>query len=108
MAATLGEFEQLLLLAMVRLGKTAYGANLRQDIEKRTGRTVAIGAIYTGLDRLEKKGYVASRVGSPTPERGGRRKKFYRLEPLGAKALGRSYQEFKSMAEGLVRKLEAL
>ena len=108
MAATLGEFEQLLLLAMVRLGENAYGATLRKDIEKRTGRTIAIGAVYTALDRLERKGYVASRVGQPTPERGGRRKRFYRLEPRGATALNHSYRDFKSMAEGLGRKLEAL
>ncbi len=108
MAATLGEFEQLLLLAMVRLGKNAYGATLRKEIEKRTGRTVAIGAVYTALERLERKGYVGSKVGEPTPERGGRRKKYYRLEPLGAKALNRSCHDFKRMADGLGRKLEAL
>ena len=108
MAATLGEFEQLLLLAMVRLEKNAYGATLRKDIEKRTGRTIAIGAVYTALDRLQRKGFVASRVGQPTPERGGRRKRFYRLEPRGAKALNHSYRDFKSMAEGLGRKLEAM
>ena len=108
MTATLGEFEQLLLLAMVRLGKNAYGATLRQEIEKRTGRTVAIGAVYTALERLERKGYVGSKVGEPTPERGGRRKKYYRLEPLGAKALNRSYHDFKRMADGLGRKLEVL
>lgn len=108
MAATLGEFEQLLLLAIVRLEKNAYGATLRQEIEKRTGRTVAIGAIYTTLERLERKSYVRSKVGKPTPERGGRRKKFYRLEPLGAKALNRSYHDFKRMAAGLGQKLETL
>ena len=108
MATTLGEFEQLLLLAIVRLEKNAYGATLRQEIEKRTGRTVAIGAIYTTLERLERKSYVRSKVGEPTPERGGRRKKFYRLEPLGAKALNRSYRDFKRMADGLGQKLETL
>ncbi len=108
MAATLGEFEQLILLAIVRLEKNAYGATLRQEIEKRTGRTVAIGAIYTTLERLERKSYVRSKVGEPTPERGGRRKKFYRLEPLGAKALNRSCHDFKRMAAGLGQKLETL
>ncbi len=108
MAQSLGEFEQLLLVAIVRLGKGAYGASLRREIEQRTGRTVAIGAVYTALDRLEQKGCVASRMGEPTPERGGRRKKFYRLEPLGSKALGRSYQDFKHMVSGLGKKLEAM
>ena len=108
MPQSLGEFEQLLLFAIVRLGKNAYGASLRREIEERTGRTVAIGAVYTALDRLEQKGFVDSRMGEPTPERGGRRKKFYRLEPLGSKALGRSYNDFKQMVAGLGKKLEAM
>ncbi len=108
MAQSLGEFEQLLLVAIVRLDKGAYGASLRREIEQRTGRTVAIGAIYTALDRLEQKGFVASRMGKPTAERGGRRKRFYRLETLGSKTLGRSYQSFKQMVAGLGKKLEAM
>ena len=108
MAQSLGEFEQLLLVAIVRLDKGAYGASLRREIEQRTGRMVAIGAVYTALDRLEQKGFVASRMGKPTAERGGRRKRFYRLEPLGSKALGRSYHDFTQMVAGLGKKLEAM
>ena len=68
----LGEFEQLVLLAVVRLDAEAYGSTIRREIEQRTGRTIAIGALYTALDRLERKGYVNSRLSDPTPQRGGR------------------------------------
>ena len=108
MAKALGDFEKLILLALLRLEDSAYGAAIREEIQRRTGRDVAIGAVYTALERLERKGFVASRVGDPTPERGGRRKKFYRGSPLGAKALGRSCRAFWSMAEGLKGRLESL
>src|SRR5688572_6992089 len=83
----LGEFEQLTLLALLRLEPEAYGVSMHREIEARTGRPVLLSAVYTTLDRLERKGLVASWVGEPTPERGGRRKKYYRLEPVGAEAL---------------------
>ena len=67
----LGEFEHIVLLAVLRLGDDAYGASVRREIETRTGRALTVGALYRTLDRLELKGYVASRVGDPTPERGG-------------------------------------
>ncbi|HEY7450655.1 MAG TPA: helix-turn-helix transcriptional regulator, partial [Vicinamibacterales bacterium] len=67
------------MLALVRLNDHAYGVSVRQEIEKRTGRDVSIGAIYATLDRLEAKGYVTSRLGDPTPERGGRSKRFFRV-----------------------------
>ena len=62
---TLGEFEQLVLLAIVRLSAEAYGSTIRREIEERTGRSIAIGALYTALDRLERKGYVSSRLSDP-------------------------------------------
>ena len=67
---TRGEFEQLLLLAIVHLGEDAYGVTIRQEVEARTGRDVAIGALYTSLDRLERKGFVRSAMSEPTPDRG--------------------------------------
>ncbi|MCZ6918103.1 MAG: helix-turn-helix transcriptional regulator, partial [Gemmatimonadetes bacterium] len=87
MVQTLGEFEQLILLALVRLGEDAYGVSMRREIEHRTGRAISAGAIYTALERLGRRGFVTSRLGDPTPQRRGRPKKFYRLEPAGADAL---------------------
>ena len=72
----LGEFEQLLLFALLRLDGDAYGVTIRQSIESRTRRSVPLGQVYTVLQRLESRGLVSSRVGDPTPERGGRRKRF--------------------------------
>ena len=98
---TLGEFEQLVLLAIVRLAADAYGSTIRDEIEDRTNRSVAIGALYTALDRLERKGYVASRMSDPTPERGGRAKRYYKLKPAGAAALRRSREALGSMWAGV-------
>ena len=86
----LGEVEHLILLAIVRLGEGAYGVTIRHEIEERSGREVAIGALYTSLDRLERKGFVRSSLSEPTPERGGRSKRCYRLEALGERALQES------------------
>jgi PadR family transcriptional regulator PadR len=108
MSQSLGEFEQLVLLALVRLGPDAYGATVRREIESRTGREVAISAVYTTLERLEGKGYVRSRVGEPTPERGGRRRRHFELLPSGARALKAAYEAFSEMTAGLDRKLKAL
>ncbi len=104
----LGEFEQLILFALVSLGDQAYGVTIRQEIEARAGRPVSVGAVYTALDRLESRGYVRSRVGDPTPQRGGRRKKYYEIEPEGAVTLSRSYTTLSRMADGLVAKLDSL
>lgn len=98
---TLGEFEQLVLLAIVRLAADAYGSTIRDEIEDRTSRSVAIGALYTALDRLERKGYVGSRMSDPTPERGGRAKRYYKLKPAGAAALRRSREALVSMWAGV-------
>ena len=88
----LGEFEDLVLRAVWRLGDDAYGVPLRQTLEEATGRSVSIGALYTTLERLEKKGYVKSRVGEKTAERGGRAKKFFKIEGLGMQALAEAEQ----------------
>jgi len=108
MGRALGEFEQLILFALVELEDDAYGAAIGRAIERRTGRQVAAGAIYTALDRLATRELVTSEVGKPTAERGGRRRKYYRLEPAGALELSRSVDVIRTMADGLLPKLEAM
>lgn len=108
MGRALGEFEQLILLALVELEDDAYGAAIGRAIEERTGRDVSPGAVYTALDRLQSRGFVTSEVGDPTPERGGRRRKYYRLEPEGAMELNRSIEVIKSMSVGLIPKLRSM
>jgi DNA-binding PadR family transcriptional regulator len=105
MADQLGRLEQLLLFAVLRLDDDAYGATIRREIKARTGRSLTTGAIYTTLRRLEDRGMVSSWVGEPTPERGGRRKKFYRLEAAGLAALDQSWSEVRDMGVGLAAKL---
>jgi PadR family transcriptional regulator, regulatory protein PadR len=83
----LGEFEELLLLAILRLRDNAYGMTIRQTVEEATGRSTSIGAIYTTLERLEQKGFISSRQGEPTPERGGRAKRYFAITGTGAQAL---------------------
>jgi len=100
-ADTLGEFEQYLLLAVVHLGEAAYGVVIRQQVEQRTGREVAIGALYTSLSRLESKGYVRSRMSDPTAQRGGRSKRYFTLTPTGAAALRQSRERLTRMWAGL-------
>ena len=97
----LGEFEQIVLLAVLRLGDGAYGVPVRREIEKRTGRSLTVGALYRTLDRLEAKGYVSSRFSDPTPERGGRSKRYFNVQPLGMRALRESRQALAAMWEGL-------
>ena len=108
MIPVLGEFEQLVLMALVRLGDDAYGATVRREIEARTGRQVSISAVYTTLERLEQKGLVQSRIGEPTPQRGGRRRKHFELRPLGARAVRAAYEAVTGMAAGIERRLKAL
>lgn len=98
---SLGEFEISLLLAIAHLGDAAYGVTIRQEIERRTGRDVAVGAIYTSLRRLELKGYVKSALAEPTPERGGRSKRYFTIKPAGAAALRQSRERLTRMWEGL-------
>ncbi len=97
----LGEFEQIVLLAVLRLGENAYGVPVRQEIEQRTGRSLTVGALYRTLDRLEGKGYVASWFGDPVPERGGRSNRYFRVEPLGVRALRQCLQELAAMWDGV-------
>jgi PadR family transcriptional regulator, regulatory protein PadR len=97
----LGEFEHIVVLALLRLGDQAYGVTVRQEIEARIGRDVSIGAIYATLDRLETKGYVKSHLGDPTPERGGRSKRFFRVSAKGLVAVNRTHRALQKMTAGL-------
>jgi len=98
---SLGEFEQSVLLAIAHLRLEAYGVTIRREIESRTGRSIAVGALYTALDRLERKGYVSSAMSDPTPERGGRSKRHFRLRAAGATALRQSRDRLARMWDGL-------
>jgi DNA-binding PadR family transcriptional regulator len=98
---SLGEFEQLVLLALLHLGESGYAINARAEIERRTGRQVTRGAVYVTLDRLEKKGYLESWFADPTPERGGRAKRYFRVRPAGIAALRHSRTALQSMWRGL-------
>lgn len=97
----LGEFETLVLMAVLRLEDDAYGMRIHHEIETRAGRRCSYGALYTTLDRLEQKGYLSSSVGDPTPERGGRAKKFFKIDNLGKAALKQAYRATQRMAEGV-------
>ncbi len=101
MSETLGGFEKLLMLAILRLGANAYGAAIFEELEARTSRRVAPGAVYVTLGRLEKRGLVRARPGESTPERGGRPKKVYELQPDGLDALRGARRDWDAMAEGL-------
>jgi PadR family transcriptional regulator PadR len=108
MEKSLGELEQMVLYAILSLGEEAYGASIRREIEARTGRDVSSGAVYTVLERLERAGLVSSRVGEPSPRRGGRRRKHYRLRPDGVRSLHRARLRMQRMAEGLEGALQRL
>lgn len=97
----LGEFEQVVLLAIARLGADAHGAGIRSEIEERARREVSVGSLYSALERLERKGYVRSKLGEPTPERGGRAKRYYRLELAGLQALERTREMYARLWDGL-------
>ena len=97
----LGEFEQLVLLALMRLGDGAYGMTVRREIADRTGREVTIGAVYVTLDRMERKALVRSRLGEPTEVRGGRAKRCFTITAPGLAALELSQKALKRMTDGL-------
>ena len=99
----LGEFEQIVLLAVWRIGQDAYGVRIRQEIEARTGRAVTIGAVYATLDRLAQKGCVKTAMGEPTAARGGRAKRYYSITRTGMAALEDTRQQLARMWNGLRR-----
>jgi len=102
----LGEFEQLVLLAILRVEDDAYGVTIRHAIVEESRRDVSLAAVYKTLIRLEEKGFVIARVGEPTPERGGRRKRYYALSAPGKRALRQSIDVVRRMARGLGLGLE--
>jgi PadR family transcriptional regulator PadR len=97
----LGEFEQVVLLAVAQLGEEGYGTTIRKEIERRTARRVSVGAVYATLSRLEEKGLVGSWYGESTARRGGRAKRHYRLEPAGASALESTRRMLDRMWDGV-------
>jgi PadR family transcriptional regulator, regulatory protein PadR len=107
MTKPLGEFEQLVLLALIHLGDEAYGVVVQREITRRTGRTTSFGAVYTTLTRLEEKGLISSHLGEPTPERGGRRKKHFRVLATGRRAVASSLKALRTMTRGLDASWEA-
>ena len=108
MSSPLGDFEQLLLFAVLRCGGTASGAAIREEVEARTDRSLSPGAVYTAMARLEERGFVTGEIGGSAPARGGRRKKFYSINPQGAEALESAYDQVAKMADGVVPNLRRL
>ena len=107
-APLIGEFEQVVLLSLLRLGNGAWGAAIRRNIQDRIGRELPVSVVYVTLQRMEKKGMVKSYIGAPTALRGGRRRRHYLIDTPGEHALGRSYRALKKMSEGLEDRLAAL
>ncbi len=106
MVDTVGDFEKLLLLAVMRLGDEAYGAAIIDEVVGRTGRAISPGAVYVALRRLEDKSMLRSRLGEPTAERGGRPKRYYAVRDDALAALRASRREWDAMADGLEGMLE--
>jgi DNA-binding PadR family transcriptional regulator len=96
-----GGLEQMVLLGVLHLGEGAYAVTIRRELERRSGKRISRGALYTVLERLESKGCLASHMGSPTPERGGRSKRFYRVTPTGLRALKSSKDAMVKLWRGL-------
>jgi PadR family transcriptional regulator, regulatory protein PadR len=101
----LGEFELLVMLTVIRLGEGAYGVPITREIEQRTGRDVAFGTVYATLERLQKKGLIRSDLGDPTPERGGRAKRYFRITSPGLRTVRETKQSLIGLWRGL-RELE--
>ena len=103
----LGEFEHVVLLAILRLGDQAYAIPIREEIEERTGRAVARGALYTALERLERKRCLRSRMSDPLPERGGRSRRYFTVTATGLAAIRASRRNLLSLWQGLEGRLES-
>jgi PadR family transcriptional regulator PadR len=96
-----GEFELLVLLAILRLDDDAYGVTVLDELERRTARTLTLGTVYKTLSRLEQKGYVRTRVAPPTQQRGGRRKKLYSVTAAGRRAARHSLSDLRQLVQDL-------
>ena len=103
----LGDLEQIVLLAVLRSGTEAYGVSILREIEREAGRKLTLATIYKTLGRLEAKGHVRSRLGEPTPQRGGRRKRFYTMTASGQRSLTSSITAIRRMSRGLEIGLDA-
>ncbi len=104
----LGKLEQVILLALAHLGGEGHGAQIAAVIEEQTGRTASPGGLYTVLDRLQDKGYVEGWIGDGTPERGGRRRKVYRMLPAGARAIRSWYDGIRQLGDSARACMDAL
>jgi len=104
----LGEFEQLALLAVMRLGEDAYGASIQEELDSTADRSAAISSIYITLTRLEEKGLVRSEMGTPGDDRGGRPRRYFRIEPQGLEALRDTRERLLSMWDGLEPELDGV
>ena len=101
MGSILSGFEQLVLLALLRLAEGAYGVAVQREISRTARRPTAFGSVYTALTRLEARGYITARLGDPTPSRGGRRKKYFTITAPGRRALATSLRAVQRMSEGI-------
>lgn len=101
----LGEFEHIVLLALIHLKDNAYGMTIRMNIDERIGRSVSIGAVYTTLERLEKKGFTISKMGETTAQRGGRAKRYFTITPAGKIKLKEARKNLEIMWQGLTHDL---
>ena len=99
----IGQLEQMMMLAVLHLGKDAYGGAIRDELEERGGKSLALGTVYVTMQRLEKKGLIRSWLGDPTSERGGKAKRFYAVEPAGVEALHAAQDELGRMWKELPR-----
>ena len=106
MARALGELEHLIMLAIVRTGPDAYGVPIIAEVEAQTGRTISQAAAYLTLRRLEQKGWITSTMADPTPERGGRAKRYFAVEPAGLEQLKKSRSALLRMWEGIATDLD--
>jgi DNA-binding PadR family transcriptional regulator len=100
-ATPIGEFEQIVLLAILRLGDRAYGVTIRAEIAECTGRDPSAGALYTTLERLERKKLVTPRIGDPTPQRGGRAKRYFTVTKTGLDAVTQAQRSYQRLLQGL-------
>ncbi len=97
----LGHYELMIMLAIMRLGEDAYGVPICREIEEQGGREIAVGSVYAALERLEEKGLVASAIGEPTPERGGRAKKYFSVTTKGLREVREAHRTLAKLCEGL-------
>lgn len=95
------DFELMILLATLRVGDAAYGVPIAAEIERTGGRNVVVAAVYTALDRLERNGLVSSAIGEPTPERGGRAKRFFQVTPQGLRAVKETQRSLVALWKGV-------